>query len=106
VSCAIVTTLAARASRKRAEVLEFVQEGHLGETVRIVLLGGERAVVEARSIYVMEDEREIDTEQPPKDTAAVPEPETPEIGEEEEPGAADYLKAAKDGAKNLENLEP
>ena len=54
----------------------------------------------------MEDEREIDTEQPPKDMAAAPETETPEIGEEEVPGAAEYLKAAKDGAKNLENLEP
>ena len=54
----------------------------------------------------MEDEREIDTEQTPKDTAAVPETEIPELAEDEEPGAADYLRAAKDGAKNLENLEP
>jgi len=54
----------------------------------------------------MEAEREIDTEQTQKDSAAVPETETPEIGKEEEPGAADYLKAAKDGAKNLEKLEP
>ncbi|HUR84796.1 MAG TPA: hypothetical protein VMY78_05585 [Solirubrobacteraceae bacterium] len=54
----------------------------------------------------MEDEREIDTEQTQKDSAATRETEIPEIGEDEEPGAADYLKAAKDGAKNLENLEP
>ncbi len=54
----------------------------------------------------MEDEREIDTDQTPKDTAAVPETETPDPAENEEPGAADYLKAAKDGAKNLEDLEP
>ncbi len=54
----------------------------------------------------MEDERAIDTEQTPKNTAAVPEAETPELAEDEEPGAADGLRAAKDGAKNLENLEP
>jgi hypothetical protein len=54
----------------------------------------------------MEDERDIDTEQTPQDAAAVPETESPDIGEDQEPGAADYLKAAQDGAKNLENLEP
>jgi hypothetical protein len=54
----------------------------------------------------MNDERDIDTEQTPKDAAAVPQTERPEIGEDEEPGAAEYLQAAKDGAKNLEDLEP
>ena len=54
----------------------------------------------------MKDEREIDTEQPPTDAAAGAEPDAPEFTEDDEPGALDYLKAAKDGAKNLKNLEP
>ena len=54
----------------------------------------------------MADEREIDTEQTPEHSAAVPDTETPDLAGDEKPGAADYLKAAKDGAKNLENLEP
>lgn len=55
---------------------------------------------------VMEDEREIDTEQTPADAAASGEQEAPEFSEDDEPGALDYLKAAKDGAKDLKNLEP
>jgi hypothetical protein len=52
----------------------------------------------------MKDERDIDTEQPPKDAGG--EPEAPEIAEDDEPGVTDFLKAAKDGAKHLKNLEP
>jgi hypothetical protein len=54
----------------------------------------------------MNDEREIDAEQTPDDTAAGEEPQAPEFTEDDEPGAMDYLKAAKEGAKNLKNLEP
>jgi hypothetical protein len=53
----------------------------------------------------MTDERDIETEQTPKD-AAGEEPEAPQIAEDDEPGVTDFLKAAKDGAKNLRNLEP
>jgi hypothetical protein len=53
----------------------------------------------------MNDERDIDTEQTPKDAAAV-QRDAPEITEDDQPGASDFLKAAKDGAKNLRNLEP
>jgi hypothetical protein len=54
----------------------------------------------------MKDERDIDTEQTPKDAAAGGEREAPEIAEDDEPGVTDFLKAAKDGARNLKNLEP
>ncbi len=54
----------------------------------------------------MNDERDIDTPQTPQDAAAEDEREAPEIAEDDEPSAIDYLKAAKDGAKNLKNLEP
>jgi hypothetical protein len=54
----------------------------------------------------MQDERDIDAEQTPKDADAVPQTEGPETGEDGEPGAADYLKAAAEAAKNLKNLEP
>lgn len=53
----------------------------------------------------MNDEREIDTEQPPQDSAVGGEPEAREITEGDEPGVTDYLKAAKDGAKNLKDLK-
>ena len=53
----------------------------------------------------MKDERDIDTDQTPKDAAAG-ERDAPEIAEDDEPGVSDFLKAAKDGAKNLKNLEP
>jgi hypothetical protein len=53
----------------------------------------------------MKDERDIDTEQTPKDAAAG-EREAPEIAEDDEPGVSDFLQAAKDGAKHLRNLEP
>ena len=53
----------------------------------------------------MKDERDIDTEQTPKDAAAV-QRDAPEINEDDEPGVTDFLKAAKEGAKNLKNLEP
>ena len=52
----------------------------------------------------MKDERDIDTEQTPKDAAG--ERDAPEITEDDEPGMTDFLKAAKEGAKNLKNLEP
>ncbi len=52
----------------------------------------------------MKDERDIDTDQTPKDAAAG-ERDAPEITEDDEPGVSDFLKAAKDGAKNLRNLE-
>jgi hypothetical protein len=58
----------------------------------------------SRNIDAMKDERDIDTEQPPKDAGG--EPEAPEIAEDDEPGVTDFLKAAKDGAKHLKNLEP
>jgi hypothetical protein len=48
----------------------------------------------------MNDERDIDTEQTPKDAAG--ERDAPQITEDDEPGVSDFLKAAKDGAKNLE----
>lgn len=54
----------------------------------------------------MQDERKIDTPQTPQDAAGVGEREAPEIAEDDEPSAIDFLKAAKDGAKNLKNLEP
>jgi hypothetical protein len=54
----------------------------------------------------MNDEREIDTEQTPKDAAAGEEREAPEIAQDDEPGVTDFLKAAKEGAKNLKNLQP
>jgi hypothetical protein len=54
----------------------------------------------------MTDEREIDTQQTPQDAAADAEREAPEVAEDDEPSAMDFLKAAKDGAKNLKNLEP
>jgi hypothetical protein len=54
----------------------------------------------------MNDERETDTPPTPQDEAAVGEPEAPEIAEDDEPSALDFLKAAKDGARNLKNLEP
>jgi hypothetical protein len=53
----------------------------------------------------MEDKRDIDTKQTPTDAAAG-EQDAPEITEDDEPGVTDFLKAAKDGAKNLRNLEP
>jgi hypothetical protein len=53
----------------------------------------------------MNDERDIDTDQTPTD-AATEERDPPEIAEDDEPGVSDFLKAAKDGAKNLRNLEP
>jgi hypothetical protein len=53
----------------------------------------------------MKDERDIDTEQTPTDAAAV-QRDAPEITQDDEPGVTDFLKAAKDGAKNLKNLEP
>jgi hypothetical protein len=52
----------------------------------------------------MNDERDIDTEQTPKDAAV--QRDAPQITEDDEPGVSDFLKAAKDGAKNLKNLEP
>ena len=52
----------------------------------------------------MNDERDTDTEQTPKD--ATEERDAPQINEDDEPGVTDFLKAAKDGAKNLKNLEP
>jgi hypothetical protein len=58
------------------------------------------------SRHAMNDERDIDTEQTPKDTAAREEREAPQITEDDQPGVTDFLKAAKDGAKNLSNLEP
>jgi hypothetical protein len=54
----------------------------------------------------MKDERDIDTEQTPTDAAAAGERDAPQITEDDEPGVTDFLKAAKDGAKNLRNLEP
>ncbi len=57
----------------------------------------------------MNDEREIDTEQPAQDAGVGGEREAREIAEGDEPGVTDYLKAVKDGAKNLKdlkNLEP
>jgi hypothetical protein len=53
----------------------------------------------------MKDERDIDTEQTPKDAAAGEEGQGPEIAEDDEPGVTDFLKAAKDGAKRLRDLE-
>ena len=53
----------------------------------------------------MKDERDIDTDQTPKDAAAV-QRDAPEIAQNDEPSVSDFLKAAKDGAKNLRNLEP
>jgi len=53
----------------------------------------------------MNDEREIDTEQPPQDAAVGGEQEAREIAEADEPGVTDYLKAAKDGAKHLKDLK-
>jgi hypothetical protein len=54
----------------------------------------------------MNDEHDIDTEQTPKDDPARGQREPPEIAEDDEPGVTDFLKAAKDGAKNLKNLKP
>jgi len=54
----------------------------------------------------MNDEREIDPEQTPQEAPVGGEQEAQDIAEDDEPGVADYLKAAKDGAKNLKNLEP
>ena len=54
----------------------------------------------------MKDERDIDTKQTLTDDAAAGERDAPEIAEDDEPGVSDFLKAAKDGAKNLRNLEP
>ena len=59
-----------------------------------------------RIIHPMTDEREIDPEQAATDPAAADEQEAPEFTEDDEPGVTDFLKAAKDGAKNLKNLEP
>jgi hypothetical protein len=52
----------------------------------------------------MKDERDIDNKQTPKNDATGG--EQTEIAEDDEPGVTDFLKAAKDGAKNLKNLEP
>jgi hypothetical protein len=56
----------------------------------------------------MNDERNIDIEQTPNEDAADADGkrEAAEIAGGDEPGVTDYLKAAKDGAKNLKNLEP
>jgi hypothetical protein len=48
--------------------------------------------------------RDIDNTQTPKNEATGREQEASEIPEEDEPGVTDFLKAAKDGAKNLKNL--
>jgi hypothetical protein len=56
----------------------------------------------ARERALLKDERDIDIEQTPKDAAAAEEREAPEITKDDEPGVTDFLKAAKDGAKNLE----
>jgi hypothetical protein len=53
----------------------------------------------------MKDERDTDTEQTPTEATAVQQ-DAPQITEDDEPGVTDLLKAAKDGAKNLKNLEP
>ncbi len=56
----------------------------------------------------MNIETEHDPQEPPVDPSATPadEEEGPEYTADNPPGATDFLKAAKEGAKNLKNLEP
>jgi hypothetical protein len=56
----------------------------------------------------MNDELEDDLPHTPEepDADAIGGSEGPEIAEGEKPGVMDFLKAAKEGAKNLKNQEP
>ena len=56
----------------------------------------------------MRDELDIDTKPTPEEPSAdaLGGVEEKEIAEGEDPDATDFLRAAKEGAKRLENLEP
>lgn len=62
----------------------------------------------APSIQQMDMETEQDPQEPPVDPSATPadEEEGPEYNEDNPPSATDFLTAAKEGAKNLKQLEP
>jgi hypothetical protein len=56
----------------------------------------------------MKGELDDDTQQTPEEPAAdaLGGGEEPEFSEDEKPGVTDFLKAAKDGVKNLKKQDP